>query len=107
MAETCRDFLCCFRSSSRLAVGCVFALVFLCRLRNKNAVLLMHGRCGSLIGSRAQGAQRAEAIKALGAQRQRAEAYAAAAAAARTAPRGGGRTAPVALRKEVATWNRC
>ena len=33
VAEICRDFLCYFRSSSRLAVGCVFALVFLWRLR--------------------------------------------------------------------------
>ena len=46
-----------------------------------------------------KGAQRAEATKALGAQRQRAEAYAA--AAARAAPRGGGRTAPVALGSSV------
>ena len=29
------ELLCCFRSSSRLAVGCVFALVFLWRLRKK------------------------------------------------------------------------
>ena len=46
-----------------------------------------------------KGAQRAETIKALGAQRLRAEAYAA--AAARAAPRGGGRTAPVALGSSV------
>jgi hypothetical protein len=51
------------------------------------------------LGELPQGAQRAEAIKALGAQRQRAEAYAA--AAARAAPRGGGRTAPVALGSSV------
>ena len=35
VAETFQNFLCCFRSSSRLAVGCVFALVFLWRLRKK------------------------------------------------------------------------
>ena len=51
------------------------------------------------LGELPQGAQRAEAIKALGAQRQRAEAYAA--AAAKAAPRGGGRTAPVALGSSV------
>ena len=51
------------------------------------------------LGELPKGAQRAEAIKALGAQRQRAEAYAA--AAARAAPRGGGRTAPVALGSSV------
>ena len=51
------------------------------------------------LGELPQGAQRAEAIKALGAQRQRAEAYAA--AAARAAPHGGGRTAPVALGSSV------
>ena len=44
------------------------------------------------LGELPKGAQRAETIKALGAQRQRPEAYAA--AAARAAPRGGGRTAP-------------
>ena len=46
-----------------------------------------------------KGAQRAETTKALGAQRQRAEAYAA--AAARAAQSGGGRTAPVTLGSSV------
>ena len=36
VAGAFRDFFFCFRSSSRLAVGCVFALVFLWRLRKEN-----------------------------------------------------------------------
>ena len=51
------------------------------------------------LGELPKGAQRAEAVKALGAQRQRAEAYAA--TAARAAPRGGGQTASVALGSSV------
>ena len=51
------------------------------------------------LGDLPKGAQRAEAIKALGAQRQRAEACAD--AAARAAPRGGGWLAPVTLRSSV------
>ena len=80
--------------------------------RRKRA--LTHDRGRNVLGSRQRqrwvhqldeqgklprGAQRAEAIKSLGAQRQRAEAYAA--AAARVAPHGGGRTAPVALGSSV------
>ena len=45
----CRNFLCCFRSSPRLAVGCLLALVFLWRSRK--------GKRGSLIGSRSPGAR--------------------------------------------------
>ena len=51
------------------------------------------------LGELPKGAQRSKTIKALGAQRQRAEAYAA--ATARAAPRGGGRTAQVASGSSV------
>ena len=51
------------------------------------------------LGELPKGAQRAEAIKSLGAQQQRAEVYAA--AAAKAASRGGGRTVPVALGSSV------
>ena len=51
------------------------------------------------LGKLPKGAQRAEVIKALGARRQRVEAYAD--ASARAAPRGGGRTTPVDLGASV------